>query len=126
MRLVKVGGTVMIATTANNYLGHGFYQFSPEWGYRTFSRRWGFEILSCYLVECDKRYELVPAVDPEVAGKRIETFTTRVPTYLMIAAKNRAEASNRLASAERLCESMAGGSNGRFSEKGHFAANRAR
>jgi len=39
MRLVKVGGTVMIATTANNHLGHGFYQFSPEWGFRTFSRR---------------------------------------------------------------------------------------
>jgi len=33
----------------------------------------------------------VPAVDPEVAGKRIETFTTRVPTYLMIAAKKIAQ-----------------------------------
>jgi hypothetical protein len=87
MSMLKIGGTLMIATTANNYLGHGFYQFSPEWAFRTFSRRWGFEILSCYLVDCDRRYELVPAVDPEAAGKRVEMFMTPVPTYLMIAAK---------------------------------------
>ena len=87
MNMLEVGGTLMIATTANNYLGHGFYQFSPEWAFRTFSEKWGFEIFSCYLVDCDRIYNLVPAVDPAELGKRVETFTTPVPTYLMIAAR---------------------------------------
>ncbi len=30
MNLVKVGGSVFIFTPANNHMGHGFYQFSPD------------------------------------------------------------------------------------------------
>src|SRR5688572_7074261 len=37
MQAVKVGGAIFIQTPANNYFGHGFYQFSPEVFYRVFT-----------------------------------------------------------------------------------------
>jgi SAM-dependent methyltransferase len=44
MRLTKVGGTLILFTPANNYFGHGFYQFSPELIYRVLSPENGFKI----------------------------------------------------------------------------------
>jgi 2-polyprenyl-3-methyl-5-hydroxy-6-metoxy-1,4-benzoquinol methylase len=44
MKMVKVNGSIFIFTTANNFLGHGFYQFSPELFCRIFSPENGFEI----------------------------------------------------------------------------------
>src|SRR5262249_20214678 len=35
MRMVREGGRLFIFTPANNQLGHGFYQFSPELFFRT-------------------------------------------------------------------------------------------
>lgn len=85
LKMLSVGGHVMIATVANNYLGHGFYQFSPEWAFRTFSGEWGCRVKSCYLVSNKDQVELIPAMDPEKERKRVEMFTTPAPTYLMIA-----------------------------------------
>ena len=44
MSLPKIGGNVIIHTMANNCLGHGFYQFSPELFYRVFSPENGYRI----------------------------------------------------------------------------------
>lgn len=44
MRLLKVGGRLLLFTPANNYFGHGFYQFSPELFYRVLSEENGFAI----------------------------------------------------------------------------------
>jgi SAM-dependent methyltransferase len=44
MKMVKTGGHLILLTVANNYFGHGFYQFSPELLYRVLSRENGFEI----------------------------------------------------------------------------------
>jgi 2-polyprenyl-3-methyl-5-hydroxy-6-metoxy-1,4-benzoquinol methylase len=30
MKMVKPGGHLLLTTPANNWFGHGFYQFSPE------------------------------------------------------------------------------------------------
>jgi len=43
-KMVRLGGHVLIATTANNYMGHGFYQFSPELFFSYFSKAKGFMI----------------------------------------------------------------------------------
>jgi hypothetical protein len=51
MRMVKVHGRLFLFTTANNYCGHGFYQFSPELFFRLFSDANGFEIEKLRLVE---------------------------------------------------------------------------
>ena len=42
MQMVDVGGHFFVHTMANNFMGHGFYQFSPELFYRVFSPENGF------------------------------------------------------------------------------------
>ena len=42
MEMLKVGGHFFAHTMANNFMGHGFYQFSPELFYRVFSPENGF------------------------------------------------------------------------------------
>ena len=49
--LCKCGGHILIVSPANNYLGHGFYQFSPELFFRTFDENSGFELQDLYLVK---------------------------------------------------------------------------
>jgi SAM-dependent methyltransferase len=52
MRMVKVGGSLIIWTPANNLCGHGFYQFSPEFFYSALSDDRGFDLRHVLLVEC--------------------------------------------------------------------------
>lgn len=47
MQLVRSGGHVVVSQMANNYCGHGFYQFSPELFYRVFSEDNGFRVRFC-------------------------------------------------------------------------------
>jgi SAM-dependent methyltransferase len=51
MRSLKVGGRLFLFTTANNYCGHGFYQFSPELFFRLFTEVNGFKVEKLHLVE---------------------------------------------------------------------------
>jgi SAM-dependent methyltransferase len=44
MNMVKTGGCLLLFTPANNYFGHGFYQFSPELFYRVLSPENGFRL----------------------------------------------------------------------------------
>jgi len=45
MDAIKVGGHFIGITPANNQMGHGFYQFSPELMFRVFSEENGFRII---------------------------------------------------------------------------------
>ena len=44
MRMLRTGGRLMLFTPGNNYLGHGFYQFSPELFFRVLSPENGFQV----------------------------------------------------------------------------------
>lgn len=44
MRMVRTGGRLVLFTPANNYCGHGFYQFSPELFWRVFTEANGFRL----------------------------------------------------------------------------------
>jgi SAM-dependent methyltransferase len=44
MRWLRVGGHFLAMTPANNYCGHGFYQFSPELWYRVLAEENGFQV----------------------------------------------------------------------------------
>jgi hypothetical protein len=44
MEMIRVGGHFIQVNVANNYMGHGFWQFCPELIYRIFSRENGFQI----------------------------------------------------------------------------------
>jgi SAM-dependent methyltransferase len=56
MEMVKVGGTLLIHTPANNYFGHGFYQFSPELFFRAFSRENGYRLDRIVALENDLKH----------------------------------------------------------------------
>jgi hypothetical protein len=43
MEMLRVGGHFIQVNEANNYMGHGFWQFCPELIYRIFSRDNGFQ-----------------------------------------------------------------------------------
>jgi len=51
MEMVKVGGHFIQVNVANNFMGHGFWQWSPELIYRAFSPENGFNIRGVFLHE---------------------------------------------------------------------------
>jgi hypothetical protein len=51
MDMVKVGGHLILLTPANNYCGHGFYQFSPELFYSLLKENNGYKIEQITSVE---------------------------------------------------------------------------
>jgi hypothetical protein len=64
MRMTRVGGRVFMSTPANNFFGHGFYQFSPELMFRVFGPENGFELRTLQVFEA--RYP-----SPELTRNRI-------------------------------------------------------
>jgi hypothetical protein len=100
MKLTKTGGHVVVITNINNTVGHGFYQFSPEFFYRVFSRENGFEVLQMVALEdatCQSslfgvRYEYSVRGDwydvrypPKI--RKGDILITRYPTVLFMLAK---------------------------------------
>jgi len=92
-RMVRPGGWVMVATTANNYMGHGFYQFSPELFYSYFSKENGYAIEYVGLAvhpfpssSLSDRCELFEVVDPRTARTRIG-LVSGTPALLLVLAK---------------------------------------
>jgi hypothetical protein len=81
MKMVKVGGQFISITAANNFLGHGFYQFSPELFYRVFSAAYGFNSEESILCEQGKG-PWYRVTDPAVIKRRVELINLR-RTYLI-------------------------------------------
>lgn len=51
MQMLKKNGSLFVFTMANNHMGHGFYQFSPELFFRVCSEENGFEVVDLLLEE---------------------------------------------------------------------------
>jgi hypothetical protein len=71
--MVAIDGLFLASTCANNLLGHGFYQFSPELFFRYFCPANGWDSTVVFLVE----HQAEPPVfwqvtDPKALGARIE------------------------------------------------------
>lgn len=86
MEMIQIGGHFIGITTANNFTGHGFYQFSPELFFRIFSPENGFLTESVMLHETTPNAEWYEVIDPEVLKRRVELVNGR-PTYILIRAK---------------------------------------
>jgi hypothetical protein len=86
MEMVEEGGHLLLMTPANNFTGHGFYQFSPELFFRLFTGTNGYEVVRAIVCEADPAAPWYEVVDPAKAGRRVE-LTTRRPTYLMVQAR---------------------------------------
>lgn len=86
MEMVEEGGHLLLMTPANNFTGHGFYQFSPELFFRIFSSSNGFEVVRAIVCETSPEAPWYQVMDPARAGRRVELTTMR-PTYLMVQAR---------------------------------------
>jgi hypothetical protein len=69
--LLAVGGTFLSSTGANNFMGHGFYQFSPELFYGFLPAN-GFDRTEVYLVPWRDFPYLFEVSNPAAVGGRVE------------------------------------------------------
>ncbi len=84
MQLLKPGGRFVSVTSANNWCGHGFYQFSPELFYRVFTPANGFSVVEMYMAEATGQVYAVK--DPAIAKSRVELCNPK-PIYLLVHAR---------------------------------------
>jgi len=86
MEMLEVGGHYLGITPANNLMGEGFYQFSPELYFSVFSEENGFELATMLIAESSARAKWYSVKSPATVGRRV-TLTNRVPTELFVLAK---------------------------------------
>ena len=89
MSMLKTGGHFIGITPANNLMGHGFYQFSPELYYRIFSEANGFVIKKMFITSEDNMSMLAKwfeVADPAKVKDRV-TLVNQKPLYLMVLAE---------------------------------------
>jgi SAM-dependent methyltransferase len=72
MHLVKPGGHLIVLSPANNYCGHGFYQFSPELWFRVLCPENGFAVRRMVAVEAFALGRWHEVTDPVIVGRRVE------------------------------------------------------
>jgi hypothetical protein len=87
MSLVRVGGHVIIDTMANNWAGHGFYQFSPELFYRVFAPENGFTVERLVMYECYEHAPMYEVPDPASIRSRIELSNSWVGVMIAVLAR---------------------------------------
>lgn len=88
MEMVHPGGHFLSNAPANNYLGHGFYQFSPELYHRVLSPENGFAVEHQFLLELGDEARWFRASDPAAARRRLMLATSR-PTLVLTMARRR-------------------------------------
>ena len=72
LEMVEDGGHFISIGPANNAMGHGFYQFSPELYFRTLSARNGFRIERIVAKEMYADAPWYAVADPAAVGRRAE------------------------------------------------------
>jgi hypothetical protein len=87
MRLCKTGGSLVLVLPTNNQMGHGFYQFSPEFFFRTLSRNNGFHLKEMLLRTGSGFGRWYNLKDPKLLGARQEIKTLRRSMLLVHAIK---------------------------------------
>jgi hypothetical protein len=86
LRLLSVGGHYLGISPANNYLGHGFYQFSPELYYRILSPENGFRVLGMFCHEGRESKAWFSIPDPDQVRRRLGVVNA-APLLLLVLAK---------------------------------------
>ncbi|HZM69127.1 MAG TPA: hypothetical protein VFB95_02035, partial [Candidatus Cryosericum sp.] len=89
MEMVRVGGHFLAITPANNFMGHGFYQFSPELFYNVLSEDNGYEIVRLLVCEVRRGGRWYAVRDPRILRKRV-TLTNSVPVHMLVVARRKA------------------------------------
>jgi hypothetical protein len=90
MEAVTVGGHFLAITPANNLMGHGFYQFSPELYFRVMSAENGFQVERMLIYEQPWKSTWYEVADPHEVRSRVE-LVNHAPVYLIVCAKKVAD-----------------------------------
>ena len=87
MEALKIGGHYIGITPANNQMGHGFYQFSPELYFRVFSDDNGFKIKKVLInINAGSATQWYEVADPKAVNSRV-MLVNNFPISLMIIAE---------------------------------------
>jgi len=86
MEAIAPGGHFLCITPANNLMGHGFYQFSPELYFRVFTPENGFAIEKVIVYEQPWKGTWYEVANPSQIRSRVELVNTR-PVYMIVCAK---------------------------------------
>jgi hypothetical protein len=86
LEMVEDGGHFIAIAPANNAMGHGFYQFSPELYFRTLSPENGFRIERIVAKEMYDDAPWYAVADPVAVGHRVE-WQSLGQTHLMVCAR---------------------------------------
>lgn len=86
MEMVEKDGHFIGIAPANNVMGHGFYQFSPELYYRVFSPENGFKIVKMFVSTESDEANWYEVADPITVRSRI-LLTNSVSTFLLFIAQ---------------------------------------
>jgi hypothetical protein len=89
MEMVRQGGRFFMHTCANNWCGHGFYQFSPELFYTTLSEENGFEVETMIMHRVGPYGRWYEVSDPRKIRARVEAVTL-APVQMLIRARRKA------------------------------------
>ncbi|MGD0883696.1 MAG: hypothetical protein ABSA46_02260 [Thermodesulfovibrionales bacterium] len=88
MKMVRVGGHFLSMAPCNNFMGHGFYQFSPELFFGVLSEENGFVIERMLIFECRLDSQWYTVAKPARLGGRVELLNSR-RTYLLVQARRK-------------------------------------
>jgi hypothetical protein len=86
MQMVRVGGHFIQVTGANNFAGHGFWQFSAELIYRVFAPENGYQVEAVLMHENTPGGAWYSVQDPKEVHDRVELCNS-TPTYILTIAK---------------------------------------
>jgi len=87
MELLRKGGFFISITPANNFMGHGFYQFSPELFFSVFTSENGFELIKLLVCETYDDAQWYEVSKPKGGIHGRVTLINHHPTYLMCLAR---------------------------------------
>jgi SAM-dependent methyltransferase len=91
-RMVRPNGRFISVTEANNFCGHGFYQFSPELYYRFLCPNNGYVMDSCILWEDIPGSPFYQVPDPDAVQDRIN-LTSEFGTFMLVQAQRQGDVS---------------------------------
>jgi protein YibB len=92
--LLEVGGIFLSVTCNNNFSGHGFYQFSPEFFISCFREEYGMELLDLHIAKNNSTKEewvRVNSLDDQPAKRNTTKIHGAEETYIITIARKISE-----------------------------------
>lgn len=86
LEMVAVGGHYLAISPANNFMGHGFYQLSPELYFSVLRLINGYQLVRVLVYEDRPQARWFSVTDPASIQRRV-TLNNHRPVYLLVIAK---------------------------------------